>query len=160
MISSSDSPLLWIVWAKRDCSGERFVSSSSSVMPITPFMGVRISWLMVARNSPLALAAVQASAAKRLALEDDSLSAAMVSSSCFSASLRAVTSLTMTCKVARPRNWILLLEMSTFRNEPSARRWMNSNRPPKSSRITTIIPLSSAKLMVLIWSMFIEVIWV
>ncbi len=30
------------------------VSSSSSVMPITPFIGVRISWLMFARNSPLA----------------------------------------------------------------------------------------------------------
>ena len=27
------------------------VSSSSSVMPMTPFMGVRISWLMLARNS-------------------------------------------------------------------------------------------------------------
>ena len=27
------------------------VSSSRSVMPITPFMGVRISWLMLARNS-------------------------------------------------------------------------------------------------------------
>ena len=30
------------------CSG---VSSSSSVMPSTPFIGVRISWLMFARNS-------------------------------------------------------------------------------------------------------------
>ena len=29
-------------------------SSSSSVMPITPFIGVRISWLMVARKSDLA----------------------------------------------------------------------------------------------------------
>ena len=27
------------------------VSSSSSVMPMTPFIGVRISWLMLARNS-------------------------------------------------------------------------------------------------------------
>ena len=31
------------------------VSSSSSVMPITPFIGVRISWLMLARNSLFAL---------------------------------------------------------------------------------------------------------
>ena len=30
------------------------VRSSSSVMPITPFSGVRISWLMLARNSDLA----------------------------------------------------------------------------------------------------------
>ena len=30
------------------------VSRSSSVMPMMPFMGVRISWLMLARNSLLA----------------------------------------------------------------------------------------------------------
>ena len=36
--------------AARRSSG---VSSSSAVMPITPFIGVRISWLMVARNSDL-----------------------------------------------------------------------------------------------------------
>ena len=30
------------------------VPSSSSVMPSTPFMGVRISWLIFARKSPLA----------------------------------------------------------------------------------------------------------
>ena len=39
------------------------VSSSSSVMPITPFIGVRISWLMLARNSLFARLA--ASAASR-----------------------------------------------------------------------------------------------
>jgi hypothetical protein len=32
------------------CSVESGVSSSSSVIPIAPFMGVRISWLMLARN--------------------------------------------------------------------------------------------------------------
>ncbi len=38
--------------------------SSSSVIPSTPFMGVRISWLMLARNSDLArLAALAASRA-------------------------------------------------------------------------------------------------
>ena len=36
------------------CSGVSSVSSSSSVMPMTPFIGVRISWLMLARNSLLA----------------------------------------------------------------------------------------------------------
>ena len=36
------------------CSGVSSVSSASSVMPITPFMSVRISWLMLARNSLLA----------------------------------------------------------------------------------------------------------
>ena len=33
------------------CSRVSVVSSTSSVMPITPFIGVRISWLMFARNS-------------------------------------------------------------------------------------------------------------
>ena len=42
------------------------VSRTSSVMPMTPFMGVRISWLMLARNSLLArLAASAASLASR-----------------------------------------------------------------------------------------------
>jgi hypothetical protein len=32
------------------CFASSFVASSSSVTPITPFIGVRISWLMQARN--------------------------------------------------------------------------------------------------------------
>ena len=35
------------------CCGVSSVTSVSSVMPIMPFMGVRISWLMLARNSDL-----------------------------------------------------------------------------------------------------------
>ena len=42
------------------CSPLSSVSSSSSVMPSTPFIGVRISWLMVARNVLLALLAASA----------------------------------------------------------------------------------------------------
>ena len=37
----------------RCCSRSRSVSSSSSVIPITPLSGVRISWLMLARNVDL-----------------------------------------------------------------------------------------------------------
>ena len=37
------------------------VSSASSAMPMMPFIGVRISWLMTARNSALARAAASAS---------------------------------------------------------------------------------------------------
>ncbi len=33
------------------CSGVRSVWSARSVIPMMPFMGVRISWLMLARNS-------------------------------------------------------------------------------------------------------------
>ena len=42
------------VEAKSVCSSSSGVSSNSSVNPITPFMGVRSSWLMLARNSLLA----------------------------------------------------------------------------------------------------------
>ena len=44
--------------------GVSSVSSSSSVMPITPFIGVRISWLMLARNSDFAREASIASCAR------------------------------------------------------------------------------------------------
>ena len=43
------------------CSSSSGVSSSSSVVPITPFIGVRISWLMLARKSDLARLAASAS---------------------------------------------------------------------------------------------------
>ena len=49
-----------------DCSGSRSVSRVSSTIPITPFIGVRISWLMFARNSLFAqFAASAASLAAR-----------------------------------------------------------------------------------------------
>lgn len=47
-------------------SGVSCVSSSKPVIAMTPFIGVRISWLMFARNSDFARAA--ASAAARAAL--------------------------------------------------------------------------------------------
>ncbi|MCY1408238.1 hypothetical protein D9M71_235570 [compost metagenome] len=48
---------------------DRVVSSSSSVMPSTPFMGVRISWLSRARNSPLAFSSAMFAARRRLAVK-------------------------------------------------------------------------------------------
>ncbi len=42
------------------CSAFSGVCNSRSVKPMTPFIGVRISWLMVARNSLLALLASSA----------------------------------------------------------------------------------------------------
>ena len=45
----------WLaVWMNSRCGGVSRVCSASAVMPITAFIGVRISWLMLARNSPLA----------------------------------------------------------------------------------------------------------
>ena len=53
MISSSARPDWSITSAYSRCSAVSGVSSSSRVMPMTPFIGVRISWLMLARNSDL-----------------------------------------------------------------------------------------------------------
>ena len=54
MIASSASAEVRMVSAEWRCSSFSLVSSSRWVMPRMPFMGVRISWLMVARNSDLA----------------------------------------------------------------------------------------------------------
>jgi len=51
---SKESAELFTVSRYSRCSSVSAVSSASSVMPMTPFMGVRISWLMFARNSLLA----------------------------------------------------------------------------------------------------------
>ena len=49
----------------RAVRGVRFVSSASSVIPRMPFIGVRISWLMFARNSLLARLAASAASLER-----------------------------------------------------------------------------------------------
>ncbi len=61
MIVSSASPDVWIVSVKSRWSVSREVSSRSPLMPITAFIGVRISWLMAARNALLAWFAPSAS---------------------------------------------------------------------------------------------------
>ena len=60
MIESSPSADLWIVRANSVCSPESDVSSRSWVIPRTPLIGVRISWLMVARNCDFATRAASA----------------------------------------------------------------------------------------------------
>ena len=61
------------------CGAGRDASSASSAMPSTPFIGVRISWLMLARKSLLARAA--ASAFSRAASSDVRSSISFVMSS-------------------------------------------------------------------------------
>ncbi len=63
MITSRASPLARTVSTNSRCSPASSVSSSRPVIPITAFIGVRISWLMVARKADLA--AVAASASRR-----------------------------------------------------------------------------------------------
>ncbi len=52
--------------AYRRCWASSGVPPSSASMPTTPFSGVRISWLMLARNSLLALLAATAAASAAL----------------------------------------------------------------------------------------------
>ncbi|OFA05196.1 hypothetical protein JAB9_08720 [Janthinobacterium sp. HH107] len=62
MMLSRLSPERCTVCTKRCCLGLSSVRCSNSVMPSTPFIGVRISWLILARNSDLARLAASASA--------------------------------------------------------------------------------------------------
>ena len=57
---SSESAEVFTMLRYSRCSSVSVVSSASSVMPMMPFMGVRISWLMLARNSLLARLAASA----------------------------------------------------------------------------------------------------
>ena len=59
---SSRRPLDRTVCASSCCWRSSGVPTSSSARPITPLIGVRISWLMLARNSPLARVARSARA--------------------------------------------------------------------------------------------------
>ena len=83
MIASSASAEPWAWSANARWRSSSGVSSSSSVMPITPFIGVRISWLMLARNADFSLDA--SSAASRAAASSCSRSARS-SSSCWRSS--------------------------------------------------------------------------
>ena len=61
MIVSSASPLVRIISANSCCCGSSFVFSSSPLIPMIAFIGVRISWLMVARKALFAWLAASAS---------------------------------------------------------------------------------------------------
>ena len=64
---SSASPLVRTISAYCCCSGVSSVSRSKPAIPITPFIGVRISWLILAKNWLFAwLAASAASLAFRI----------------------------------------------------------------------------------------------
>ena len=58
--ASSTADEVLMVCTKSACSRVSTVCASNCTMPITPFIGVRISWLMVARNAAFASAALTA----------------------------------------------------------------------------------------------------
>ena len=62
---SSASPLERTISANSRCSGVSSVPSSRPVIPITAFIGVRISWLIVARKALFARVAASASSRAR-----------------------------------------------------------------------------------------------
>ncbi len=98
------------------CSGVRGVRSSSAFIPMTPFMGVRISWLMLARNSLLA----------RLAESDSRAAAAKAAS----ARLRSVMFCSApTTRTGRPRSSRSTSDVENAQTSlPSARRSRYSTR--------------------------------
>ena len=57
IIVSNESAQAEIVFANSFCSASKLESKSRWVIPTIPFIGVRISWLMLARNSDFSRAA-------------------------------------------------------------------------------------------------------
>ncbi len=85
MSASSDSAEFCAASRYSRCSSSSGVSSARSSMPSTPFMGVRISWLMEAKNSLLALSA--ASAASLATRSSRSMRRVSVTSRTYSATM-------------------------------------------------------------------------
>ncbi len=65
MIVSNESAHVCTVSANSRCSTLNLVSINKPDMPMIPFMGVRISWLMLARNSLLVLEEIRAASRAR-----------------------------------------------------------------------------------------------
>ena len=51
IIDNNDSALFFAMFARWRCSSVNLLCNSSPSIPNTPFIGVRISWLIFARNS-------------------------------------------------------------------------------------------------------------
>ena len=132
MMSRSSVADLRMVETYSACSASSSVLSSRLVKPMTPFIGVRISWLMLARNSDLARLA---SRARRRAMSSSrfctSTASSVSRSSCVAWSMRCCISAR-----ASSRAWAMVLmprsrapssppEVSGTRVErcPWARRW-------------------------------------
>ena len=90
-IASSDSAARRTVEAYSCWSVRRPLSSNTPVIPTTAFMGVRISWLMRARNSLLARLAssARARAASASAVRSRTVPSRSESTDCSSASSRS-----------------------------------------------------------------------
>ena len=107
------------------CSSLRSVSSAMSVIPITAFIGVRISWLMLARNSDFNRAASRARS--------------RASASTSSARLRALmSSIVMTWPVTvSPSETSCLERADIHRVSPPGVRMRNSMALSRSSPAAT-----------------------
>ena len=124
----------WTFSVRLRWRGVRSVASSSSAMPSTPFIGVRISWLMLARNSDFArLAASAASRARTNSwLIVSSLVAVAVSASVRERTLSSSTVAAWNSENAPPCRlvlrstrsisfWLILVSRATSRSSSATR---------------------------------------
>ena len=146
MIASRIWPLERMVSVTSRCEASSGVADSSSAMPITPFIGVRISWLMLARNWLLArlaasaLAVAPASAAVRSRTRSSraarvAVSAALVRSRSSSAER---TSTWLSCR----RATIASKPRSRARTSDGAPGSVDRTRPRSSPEIARLAPTS------------------
>ena len=129
MTVSSDSPDDLTMSRYSRCSAVRSVPSASSVMPMTPFIGVRISWLMLARNSLFARLAASAASSARCPLDDLGLERLLVREISSSASFRSWISVQVPNQLTRRRaaSRCGTPRISHQRYAPSARRSRHSS---------------------------------
>ncbi len=126
MMPSSENAEVRMVRTVSISEGDSSLWDSTSIMPITPFMGVRISWLIAARNTLLARLA--ASAASR----------ACCSSSVRSATRRSRSALaTRTCASASFCDVMSTLKMQMPSAVGSTAIWKLPRRPPGETASTT-----------------------
>ena len=143
------------------CSGESSVSARSCAMPSTPFMGVRISWLMLARNALLLRLAFSAaslaccSSAPRRSCAERWLAnsptmwftprASMPSSSCDFA--RAMRTARSPCSTALRHCTVSLSRGTVNRRSSNAQAAvisrMQSENPIAKSRATCCVPAAN-----------------
>ena len=146
MTRSSASADAWTISRYSRCSRSCGVSSSSSVMPRTPFIGVRISWLMLARNSLFA----------RLAASATSFAATSCQVCCRTRRLRVATQAIDTA-VATPSSASVQSSRAPVSHGAASRTWIASAdgrrrlklrgaASPRTGGCSDAMPMSSSRL--------------
>ena len=135
MTCSSDRADTWASSRYSRCSGSSRVCSTRSVMPSTPFIGVRISWLMLATNSLLAWLVVSA------ALASSCVRCIAPSSRRLAAANSSLTSPRRVCAVSISDSWVRMAPVC----ERTRRRSSSTQPTPAASADTSAAETAASR---------------